>query len=153
MNTDAFDAARAELVRDRDTIALKIDDYEDALTQLRQGLAVADAAILYFDRARELLLAGSEAPAPEPQQPPERHSVQRAVMALFEAPNARIFEPAIAEATIIKRTNLPEASVHAFLLRAVRAGKLLVEDGWYRLPPASDAPAPPATPDAEDAAE
>ena len=93
------------------------------MEKLRHREAAIVGEITGLERAREMF-GVPEPPAPKP----ERHSVQRAVMQHLKDASA-------VEGSIVTGTGLPADSVHNFLLRAVRTGKLSEQGGVYRIVP------------------
>jgi len=159
MTETAFDTARAELVRQCDCIDYEIAELQgkiDGLHSQRWGLL---ERIGGMEEARRLLTIEAAKPAPAPPtepalQPERRRDVQRAVMALFtERDGFGHLIVAINEKGIVSHTGLPAASVHSFLLRAARDGKLVrFGDDEYRLPQGTEsgvgaAEQGPVTPD------
>lgn len=138
MTTTAFEAARAELVLQSNSLGDEIEEDETALLVKQHEHELLAAEIKGMDLARNLLAVPEIAIGSERTQRPD---VQGAVMALFPAgPNACQWQ----EADIIDRTDLSQGSVHAFLLRAVRTGMLARDGELYRLPPATEEE-PPAS--------
>ncbi|HEX3863551.1 MAG TPA: hypothetical protein VHY35_17850 [Stellaceae bacterium] len=139
-----------ELHRQLDGMDIDIQHDERALADKRQERAVIAARI----EEHEIIAAGQgdgadRSPEPQPQPPvAERRPVQREVMALLE-PTDDDADEAMCEVDIVAQTGLPKASVHVFLLNAVRSGKLVREGDFYSLP--KSAAAGPA--ELQDAAE
>ncbi len=135
--TDAFDTTRAELVRQSDGIAAIIAQREEEIDTLAYQHALIVNRLIGMDDARRLLTEAATEPAPErpaepaPQPERKRADVQGAVMAYFE-PHPHTWT--CNESDIIRGTGLPEASVHTFLLRAVRDGMLVKDGSLFRLP-------------------
>ncbi len=83
-------------------------------------ISLIDAEIRGMERARDLF--GPPQAVDEPA--PQRHSVQRPVMALFDQGEGNLGETFWTEDAIVGKTGLPTEAVHQFLLRATRSGML-----------------------------
>lgn len=108
-----IDEAIVRLQRQRDDVTAQIDD-------LNLRLAGIGGELRGLEHAKELF---------SPPESAGRLDVQGPVMAAF----ARNIGPGT-EAQIIETTGLPAMSIHKFLLRAIRDGKLVCQDGVYSLP-------------------
>lgn len=118
----------------RDSLSMsqyQIRQHEAQLAEMRIDLASTEGQIAGLERARELFgLTRNVTPAAEP--PRERHSVQRVILAALASC------PGMSEVALINRSSLPASSVHKFLVRAVRDGKLRFDQGVYSLPEKAD---------------
>lgn len=112
--------------REREAV-LRVEDFEGQIAEYQIRLADIRGEIRGIEYTRDLfaLVPG------ETDASPVRHSVQRPVMNLLRktGPGNPLPEDVIAE-----KTDLPRASVHDFILRAVREGKIVADGGLYSLP-------------------
>lgn len=130
--------ALAEAVADIDReIAEHQADIEHCQRRIDQHASVIaglQMALVAYRTASKLITMHDACPEPgprdndEPPAPPirTRHDVRGAVAAYLGVASA-------IETAIVVGTGLPEASVHAYLLRAVRAGELVRDGEMYRL--------------------
>lgn len=138
MTDTPFDIARADIVR-------QIDAESDAIASLQRQVAGHEierdrlaAHLAGMDQAY-LLLIGSAKPVPVslgqelPRPERKRQDVQGPIMDWITKWGAA------SEARLSAALGLPEASVHTFLLRAIRDGKLVRDGELYRLPEQSPA--------------
>lgn len=130
--TLAFDTARAELVRHIEAIehdAVTLQEQLGAMLCERDKLA---ARLEGMDDARRLLDEPAEQVDLAPQPERQRADVQGPVLrVLAQGP--------LTEVEISASTDLPVASIHAFLLRAVREDKVIRDGDLYRLPSGDNA--------------
>lgn len=96
-------------------------DINAQIADLQHTLAGLDGELRGLEHAKELF---------SPPESAGRLDVQGPVMALFASAAGTPFR----EADVIGETELPAVSVHKFLLRAVRDGKLVCQEGVYSLP-------------------
>lgn len=103
-----------------DELREKLKDVQAEISRREHTMTCIASELRGLERARELF---------SPPETAGRLDVQGPVMAAF----ARNIGPGT-EAQIIETTGLPAMSVHKFLLRATRDGKLVCQDGGYSLP-------------------
>ena len=96
-------------------------DIKAEIARREHELTAVIAEIRGLERAKSLFT---------PPEPAGRQDVQGPVMACFGSGSDATW----VEAGLVSETDLPAGTVHKFLLRAVRDGKLVCEDGVYSLP-------------------
>lgn len=130
--TELLTAEMDRLRRRADDIRGQIAALEGQIIEQRRFLAEVGGEMRGLERAAELFGDPASPPAG-----PRRHSVQGPVMKLFKPGESWTAEEMIDLVNRMPReAELPAASVRDFLTRAARTGKLVNEDGRYRLPPA-----------------
>ena len=126
-----IDDAIAELRVQHDALLSDIEAARRRVGVLEQKLVPIEAEMRGLERAREIVGAAA---TPATAAPPVRHPVQSTVTGYLDNVGAA------SEAKIIEDTGLPPDSVRQFLGRAVRQGKLRVDENErYSLPTSPEA--------------
>lgn len=127
-----IDKAIANLRVAREVHARALQQAREEIVAGERELAVIDAKIWGLEHARDLFIPS------EPEK--TRHDVQGPVMGVL-SDGGTWGEDAIIETVnrLPRDADIPAASIHKFLVRAVREGKVLLTDEGYQIPPVARA--------------
>jgi hypothetical protein len=145
MSMEQFESQRAYLVSELAAVDEQISGLQTEIAakqtvvlQMQAEKSVIEARIAGMDAALSMLTAPAEVGGER-----KRQAVQPIVLA-YLANEANLYHPPPTEGQIVTGTGLPAASVHEFLLRAVRKGTIIRDGHAFALPETPDVEPGPA---------